>query len=711
MRGTARVSRAAAMVLLVLVPAILSPAADAPSPKTVGWRGNWTGLYPQADPPVEWARLARGVVEGMTCQAARPPDGAARAAAPVRDAMIGDWLVIGPFPVADSVKDFDQEQAPGEADLRPAEGEKIGDLAWQRLTLVKKPDYERWGTTELDWVDLAEPLGYKMNHVAYAHAYVHCEQAGKASFVVDHEHGMKVWLNGKVVYAEPKRAAGLGSYVGISRQKQSLTYQRSPKFEAAFQEGWNRVLVKIAAANQPGWRSLRFAHRLVDAAPVPYEEKNLLWATPLPERTNASPVLVGDRIFTPAEPDELICLDKKTGKVLWRRFNGLSDAVPEAERAAAPVFQEKIGPLEAERGRTTDIEKGLAVRHEIETLLVGLDKKKYELKWDGHLASHFAIVGFTTTPVSDGRHVWTFYGQGVVACYDLEGNRQWVRRLEADEVRYSCSPALIGGRLICVFGGMHALDAATGATVWQQPKATSIASLIPATIRGTDVVFTRQGECFRVADGKPLWTNPHIRQGDTGWGAPTVLGDVMYLSWLGISNLIVADFSGVSGDEWKPAVRVIEVASEHRRPNGEWLDRWTAGSPLILDGTFYGIDQYGVFYAVDLASGKTLYKHDVGFDELHHYNAIGVGASATLGGKYIYVIDNQGACAVLAPGPEYEVVAVNRIQTVLDRDWPVPPQEILANGAPVFDGGCMYLRGEQHLYCIGRAPAAGKGAP
>jgi hypothetical protein len=185
----------------------------------------------------------------------------------------------------------------------------------------------------------------------------------------------------------------------------------------------------------------------------------------------------------------------------------------------------------------------------------------------------------------------------------------------------------------------------------------------------------------------------------------------MYLSWLGISNLIVADFSGVSGDEWKPAVRVIEVASEHRRPNGEWLDRWTAGSPLIFDGTFYGIDQYGVFYAVDLASGKTLYKHDVGFDELHHYNAIGVGASATLGGKHVYVIDNQGVCVVLAPGPEYQVVAVNRIQTVLDRDWPVPPQEILANGAPVFEGGCMYLRGEQHLYCIGRAAPAGKGAP
>ena len=95
-------------------------------------------------------------------------------------------------------------------------------------------------------------------------------------------------------------------------------------------------------------------------------------------------------------------------------------------------------------------------------------------------------------------------------------------------------------------------------------------------------------------------------------------------------NLIVADFSGVSGDAWAPKVRIIELTCDHHRPSGEWLDRWTAGSPLIWNGAFYGIDQYGVFYAVDLASGKTLYKQDVGFDEMHTYVHIGVGASVSL---------------------------------------------------------------------------------
>ena len=702
MRTIAGLLSAASLLIVGLVP--VSSCFAEGAPPTVGWRGNWTGLFPDADPPVQWARIAQGVVAGTTCQAARPADGSAKGGRALDQGLVREWLIIGPFPVADSLKDFEKEQAPGEADLRPAEGDRVGERAWKRLDLPKKPDYERWGTTEFDWVDLAEALEYKTNQVAYALTYLYCERPGKVAMAVDHGHGLKVWVNGKAVYSDPQQAMGLGSYVGISRQKQELVHNRSPKAAFPLLQGWNRLLVKAGTWNQKGSRTFKFAARLLDAEPVPYDEKNILWMTGLPERTNASPIIVGDRIFTPAEPDELLCLDKKTGKVLWRRINSLYDATPEKDRAASPVFKEKIAPLADALQQTTDYEKGMELRHEIQKLLVSADEKRYKLKWDGHLASHFGIVGFTTTPVSDGRHVWAFFGQGVVACYDLEGNRRWIRRLEAEEVRYSCSPALAGGKLVCVFGGMHGLDAATGETVWTRPEATSIASLIPARIKDTDVVFTRQGIVHRASDGKPLWSNPHIRQGDTGWGAPTVLGEVMYLSWLGISNLIVADFSGVSGEAWNPKVRVIELATDHRRPNGEWLDRWTAGSPVIWNGTFYGIDQYGVFYAADLASGKTLYKQDVGLDEMHTYNHIGVGASATLAGKYLYVIDNQGTVVVLEPGPAYQQVAVNRIQTQLARDWPIPPQETLANGAPVFEGKRMYLRGEKHLYCIGEKP-------
>lgn len=671
--------------------------------KTAGWRGNWTGLYPDATPPAEWGRLAKGAVATARCQAARPASAdAPPVGQPLDDGLIRDWLIVGPLDVADSIKDLEAAQLADEANLAPAEGEKAGALAWRRLQLVKKPDYERWGTTELDWIDLAEPPGAKVNQVAYAFSYFYCEQAGGADVVVEHDHGLKVWLNGKAIYSDPKRQMVLSSYVGISRQKQDLVHHRSPAFRIDLRKGPNRLLVKLSSPREGAMPAMRFAARLMDAQPG-YEDRNILWATQMPERTNACPIIVGDRVFTAAEPDELLCLDKKTGRVLWRRQNGLHDAAAPEERAAKPVFREKIDPLAEQLAVTADqdYEESLGLRRQIRDLLIAADEDRYRLKWDGHLAAHFGIVGFTTTPVSDGRSVFVFCGNGVAACYDLEGKRQWIRRLPAERVRYSCTPALAGGRLMVIFEGLHALDARTGQTAWHVPKAASIASLIPARIAGTDVVFTRGGDAYRVSDGRQMWANPHARSGDTGWAAPLILGQTMYLPWSGVGGLIVADFTGAAGDAWQPKVRTVELATDHRRPSGEWLDRWTASSPLVYEGIYYNVDQYGVAYAVDLEMGKTLYKQDLGFDELHHYNAIGVGASLALGGRRIYAVDNQGTCVVYETGRAFKQVAVNSIGTRIRRDWPIGPQELLANGPPVFDGDRIFIRGERFLYCIG----------
>jgi len=54
---------------------------------------------------------------------------------------------------------------------------------------------------------------------------------------------------------------------------------------------------------------------------------------------------------------------------------------------------------------------------------------------------------------------------------------------------------------------------------------------------------------------------------------------------------------------------------------------------------------------------------------------------------------------------------VTRIETVLQRQRPLPTQEIPSNAVPVCDGDRLYLRGEQYLYCIGRhdGPAARPG--
>ena len=549
-------------------------------------------------------------------------------------------------------------------------------------------------------MDLAEVFDYKPNQLAYACTYLHSPEDQAVDLVFEHGYGLKLWLNGRALYCRPAQEIALGSYVGLSRFKQNLAHAASPRVRLDLRAGWNRLLLKVATWPHAGQAAWKFVARLLDVEPLQYEDKNIAWIADLGERTNAAPLVIGDRVITPAEPDELICLDKRTGRVLWRRVVGFQDALSEAERNT-PACRDKIAPAVAQLEAGTDYLGGLALRREIRDALESIDARRFKLRWDGHLASHFGIVGFTTTPVSDGRHVWAFFGNGMVACFDLAGNRRWTVRLEAPEIAYSCSPALAGGRLVVVFDGLRGLDSATGRQLWHDKEATSIASLVPARIAGTDVIFTKNGHARRVSDGKRMWRHPTIRTGDTGWAAPLLQDGVMYLPWGGVGELILADFSQTRDEPWQARTRQIGLKVKTRRPGGEWLDRWTAGSPVVHEGIYYNIDQYGVLYAVELATGKTLYSHDVGFDELHHYNAIGVGASATLAGKHLFVLDNQGVCVVVELGRQYKVTAVNRIRTLLRRDWPIGQQELLANAPPVFDGRHMFIRGERYLYRVG----------
>src|SRR5580693_9453795 len=52
-----------------------------------------------------------------------------------------------------------------------------------------------------------------------------------------------------------------------------------------------------------------------------FAAKGMLWGQPLPSTTVSSPIIVGDRIFLTSEPTDLMCLDKKSGRILWIRSN------------------------------------------------------------------------------------------------------------------------------------------------------------------------------------------------------------------------------------------------------------------------------------------------------------------------------------------------------------------------------------------------------
>jgi outer membrane protein assembly factor BamB len=693
--------------LVLPVWAVWSTAAEAQIAN--GWRGNGTGLWPEARPPLEWARTPRGIAGALRARADRPPndDKSIDDSVPLENGIVPVWLALGPFSVKDSVRDFGTIHLADMATLRPGSGDAVGDHVWKKLT-AQVDDRYAFGPANQPWTDLATALGSpRPNHIAYAHTYIHAPHGGTVRAIVDHHHGMKAWLNGKEVYSAPERKVALGTYYAFSRVEFGTdSIGLSPHFDLELKAGWNRLLLQLSTFTREdaSWNQQKFCLRLMDPPDSPCDSKNILWMTELPQRSNATPLVVGDRIFCMAEPDELLCLDKHGGKILWTAANNYYELLTPAERAANPAFAAKIEPLRTAIHKERDFRKRIGLRAQMQKALAEIDADRFAWKADGHYESHFGIVGFTTpTPVSDGKQVWVWCGNSVAACYDLDGKRRWITRVPVQELTYTSGPALAGGILAVYQQRLVGLDAQTGKVRWEQKKIDlNNGSVLAARIAGVEVFVSSLGNVVRAADGKLLYRERDRAGGGSTWTAPVILGDDVYLPRYGVKQLLILDFSGATGDEWEPRRTSFGVPDgTGRLPNGKMVDRPTCGSPLVVDGLAYLVDVYATLYVFDLKAQKLLYLHDTDLKGIFHYNAVPVAASPTLVGKHIVIQDNQGLALVLEPGRTFKQVAANRIATPLERWWPVPAQETIGYSPPVPDGGRMYLRGERYLYCIG----------
>src|SRR5262245_57459953 len=88
--------------------ALLAPVARG-AEAVDGWRGNSTGLWPEARPPVEWRRIPQGALDGLRAAADRPANPGPGDSPRVEKGLVRDWLILGPFAVGDSVRDFDRD--------------------------------------------------------------------------------------------------------------------------------------------------------------------------------------------------------------------------------------------------------------------------------------------------------------------------------------------------------------------------------------------------------------------------------------------------------------------------------------------------------------------------------------------------------------------------------------------------------------------------
>jgi len=651
-----------------------------PSPdRPIGWRGDGSGHFPGANPPVHWGRVAKSV-KGLRSQATKPKEG--ETGKPI-DGSIREWLILGPVPVPDELVKLDKDVLPDEAKMEPDEGDKAGNITWKKITPGNQT------------LDLRALLGVtnQIQAVAYACSYVYSESAQDFHMSVM-SSGHRLYINGAI----PKKVS--------------------------LQKGWNRFLFRVQCGKNAGdWRNKApefgagpdpkwyLRNVLYGVGKSECETENIAWNTDLPGYGISAPVIVGDKVFLTSERRSIVCLNKNDGKLLWMRTITLFDVATEDEKKACPEVFQEIAPLAAKLSELDrSIKPGTPVSNEftsakqniedkIINLMLKVDRKKYAL----YPAGEGGVSA--PTPASDGQNIYATFLPYLVACFDMEGNRQWVKMHEMvppyagqeSHGMYS-SPLLMDGKLICSSDSLVALDAKSGKPAWQTNDAGYFASLVPATLENEPLIVTRSS-VIRARDGKRLSS---LKLG--GGGSPTpVIGDgKIFRPGTGADEMMEMFMMLLPASPAEPfKVEAMKSVPIDTRRFPKWYVGTYSASPLYHEGIFYCLSEDGVLSAVDTEKREVAYQEllDLDLEMGHRWEPAarnaqrgGAGSSPALAGKYIYVFGNHGACVVIEPGRTFRQVARNRIENGVSPD--------VFTSCPVFEGKRLYYRTVGNLYCI-----------
>ena len=422
---------------------------------------------------------------------------------------------------------------------------------------------------------------------------------------------------------------------------------------------------------------------------------NILWKVKMPSWSNGSPAPVGGKVFTCAEPFWLIAVDAETGEILWQAKNDYAETM-DAETAAA-YAREKTLLAEHKKarepfdrlcqeikddgnrlhGKASSSKTQEAMTAVVDELAAKLERVKTAwcppLQTPTPLTQKYTLPGkhggtgnTTATPVSDGRAVWAVFGSGVVACYEMDGKRKWIR-LASKRIagRGQCaSPRLAAGKLIVSFTDVHALDPETGETLWQAGSAACHGSPAVASVGDMTVVVTASGQTINAADGKVLASG----LGGLANNSPVVVDGVAYF----IDNGNAAAYRIPASIE--PDAKLPRAWHTRAVPGGLYA------SPACRDGLVYGVTDRGVLFILDAETGQKIKDQPLRIGGTCY-------TSLAVAGDHVIAGSEGGDIALVECGREAKVVARHKVGKL--------------RSSPAVAGNRLYLRTFDHLYCIG----------
>jgi len=416
--------------------------------------------------------------------------------------------------------------------------------------------------------------------------------------------------------------------------------------------------------------------------------KNLTWKTTVPF-ARSSPVITADRIFlTATEGDKLItlALDRKTGKLLWRR-----DAV---------------------RAR--------------------------------HMTIYKANDGASPTPVSDGKNVFAFFAELGLISYGPDGKERWRVPLGPFNSFYGMggSPVLAGNTLVMVCDQrtdsfIIAVDARNGKELWRKSRPNFEAYSTPAIYQPKGgpaqviVLGSQSVDAYSLDKGERLWWVSKI--GSYPKGVPVLGTEMVYVIGEGADEPFLPPFEEmlkqfdankdqrIHRDEVKSQAEALEHFGWLDANNDGFIERaehdfirnstmsghgltavrlagrgdltssnvvWRVQkgypgipTPLVYRGVMYLMKEGGIVSSLDPANGQVL-KQGRTPNALEEYYA-----SPVAGDGKIFVVSASGKVTVLKADAQWEIVATNDLD-----------EEVWAT--PAIAGGNLYIRTRNALYAF-----------
>jgi outer membrane protein assembly factor BamB len=438
-----------------------------------------------------------------------------------------------------------------------------------------------------------------------------------------------------------------------------------------------------AEQNWPQWRG-PLANGVAPSGNPPTtwsETNNIKWKVKLPGRGTATPIVWDNQIFI------------QTAIATGRKIEspaGKAALAPQLQVAGAPQT-----PAEPPRQRRPagggGFGRGEQPSEVHQFVLLSIDRQTGRTLWQQtvreevpHEGAHRDHGFASHSPITDGQHVYSWFGSRGLHCYDLEGGLKWQKEFGQLRTKNSFgegnSPALSGRTLVVTWDHegedfIAAFDKDTGQELWRQSRDESTSWATPFIVQhgGQAQVIasaSRKVRSYDLATGKLLWECAGL--GSNVIPTPVAGHDMVYVMSGHEGRKLLAIRLGKSGD----LTGTDAVA---------WsLDKSTpyVPSPLIQgDLLFFFSGREGRLSCFDAKLGRPHYESQP-LDALP-----GVYASPVAAGGRIYLTGRNGAAAVIKHSEKLEVLATNRLEDRFD-------------ASPAIVGNELILRGHEHLYCI-----------